>query len=69
VLTVRRRLTACGVQPVGSLQHVFAWCYVYGARAPTTGERFVLERPSLHAQTFHLLVDAFAEAFPDRVNS
>lgn len=44
-LTVRRRLTACGVQPVGSVQHVFEWFYVYGAVVPATGERFFLELP------------------------
>jgi hypothetical protein len=27
----RRRLTARGVQPVGSAHHVFAWFDVYGA--------------------------------------
>jgi hypothetical protein len=44
ILTVRRRrLTACGVQPVGAVQHIFDWFYIYGAVAPTTGERFFLE--------------------------
>jgi hypothetical protein len=38
LLTVRRRrLTARGVQPVGRVQHVFEWFYVYGAVEPTTG--------------------------------
>ena len=69
LLTVRRRrLTACGVQPVGSVQHVFEWFYVYGAVAPATGERFFLELPYLNADTFQLFVDAFAQAFPDSVN-
>jgi transposase len=69
LLTVhRRRLTACGVQPVGTVQHVFDWFYVYGAVAPTTGERFFLELPYLNAETFQLFVDAFAEAFPDSLN-
>jgi hypothetical protein len=35
----RRRLTARSVQPIGAVQHVFEWFYVYGAVAPTTGER------------------------------
>lgn len=66
LLTVRpRRLTACGVQPVGVVQHGFEWCSGYGAVAPTTGERFVLEWPYVNVQTFHLFVDAFAAAFPD----
>jgi hypothetical protein len=69
VLTVhRRRLTACGVQPMGPVQHVFAWFSVDGAVAPTTGERCLLEWPYLNAETFQLFVEAFAETFPDSVN-
>jgi len=69
LLTVRRRrLTAAGVQPVGSVQHVFEWFYVYGAVAPTTGERFFLELPYLNAETFPLFIDAFAGAFPESLN-
>jgi transposase len=69
LLTVRRRrLTAHGVQPVGSVQHVFEWCSVYGAVEPTTGERFFLELPYLNAESFQLFVDAFAAAFPDSLN-
>ena len=69
LLTVRRRrLTAHGVQPLGGIQHTFAWCYVYGAVAPATGEGFFLELPSLNADMFQLFVDAFAQAFPDSLN-
>jgi transposase len=69
LLTVRRRrLTARGVQPVGPVQHVFEAFYVYGAVAPTTGERFFLELPYLNADAFQLFVDAFAQAFPDSLN-
>ncbi len=69
LLTVRRRrLTACGVQPVGAVQHIFEWFYVYGAVEPTTGDRFFLELPYLNAESFQLFVDAFAEAFPDSLN-
>jgi transposase len=69
LLTVRRRrLTASGVQPVGSVQHVFEWFYVYGAVAPTTGERFFLELPYVNADSFQLFVDEFANAFPDSRN-
>ena len=68
LLTVRRRrLTACGVQPVGAVHHGFEWFYVYGAVAPTTGERFLRELPYLNAASFQLFIDAFAEAF-DSVN-
>jgi transposase len=69
LLTVRRRrLTASGVQPVGPVQHVFEWFYVYGAVAPATGERFFLELPYLNADTFQIFLDAFARAFPDSLN-
>lgn len=69
LLTVRRRrLTACGVQPLGPIQHVFEWFYVYGAVAPTTGERFFLELPYLNAEMFQLFIDAFGQAFPDSLN-
>jgi transposase len=69
LLTVRRRrLTACGVQPIGQIQHVFEWFYVYGAVAPTTGECFFLELPYLDADTFQLFVNAFAQAFTDSLN-
>jgi transposase len=69
LLTVRRRrLTARGVQPIGSVQHVFAWFYVYGAVEPTTGDRFFLELPYLNAAMFQLFVDAFAQAFPHSLN-
>jgi transposase len=69
LLTIRRRrLTARGVQPVGSVQHVFEWFYVYGAVEPTTGDRFFLELPHLNAEMFQLFVDTFAHAFPDSLN-
>jgi hypothetical protein len=41
---------------------------VYGAVAPTTGEHFFLELPYLHAETFQIFIDAFAEAFPESLN-
>jgi transposase len=68
-LTVRRRrLTARGVQPIGVVQHVFEWFYVYGAVAPMTGERCFLELPYLNAESFQLFIDAFAQAFADSLN-
>jgi hypothetical protein len=42
------------VQPVGAVQHVFEWWYVYGAVVPTTGERFFLELPYLNAEGFQI---------------
>jgi hypothetical protein len=69
LLTIRRRrLTARGVPPVGAIQHVVEGFDGYGAVAPTTGDRCFREWPSLNAQMFPLFVDAFAQAFPDRLN-
>jgi DDE superfamily endonuclease len=68
-LTIRRRRrTASGVQPVGLIQHPFEGLYIYGAVAPTTGERLFLEWPSLNAATFQLVIDVFAQASPDSWN-
>jgi transposase len=61
-------LTARGVQPIGTIQHVFQWFYVYGAVAPTSGEYFFLELPYLNADNFQIFVDAFAQAYPDSLN-
>jgi hypothetical protein len=55
------------VQPVGAVQHICEWCDVYGAVAPTTGGRFFLGLPSLNAEAFPLFIDAFAQAFLDRI--
>lgn len=52
------------MQPIGPVQPVFEWCYVYGAVAPLTGARFFLEQPYPNAEMFPLLVPLFAEAFP-----
>jgi transposase len=69
LLTVRRRrLTACGIQPIGAVQHVFEWFYVYGAVAPTTGERFCLALPYLNADMFQIFLEALAHAYPDSLN-
>jgi hypothetical protein len=35
---------------------------------PTTGDRFFLELPYLNTEGFQIFVDAFAAAFPDRLN-
>ena len=65
---VRRRITACGVQPVATVSHTFDYFYLFGAVAPTTGESFFLELPALNSGTFQLWLDHFAQAFPDSFN-
>jgi transposase len=65
---VRRRITACGVQPIATVTHTFDSFYLYGAVEPTTGESFFLELPYLNTQMFQVWVDGFAAAFPDSFN-
>jgi transposase len=65
---IRRRLTACGVQPLATVTHAFDNFSLYGAVEPTTGARFFLELPWLNTATFQLWVDHFAQAFPDSFN-
>jgi class 3 adenylate cyclase len=69
LLTIhRQRLTTRGVQPIGTVQHVFEWLSIYGAVGHTTGDRFFVELPDLNAEMFQLFVDAFAQAFRDSLN-
>jgi hypothetical protein len=65
---VRRRITACGVQPIATVTHQFAYFYLYGAVEPTTGDSFFLELPWLNTATFQLWLDHFAGAFPQSFN-
>jgi putative transposase len=65
---VRRRITACGVQPLTTVAHTFDYFYLYGAVEPTTGDSFFLELPSLNTEIFQLWLDHFAAAFPQTYN-
>lgn len=56
------------MQPVGIVQHGFQSFYLYGAAAPTSGERFFQERPALNADQFQRFLDAFSQAFADSLN-
>jgi hypothetical protein len=65
---IRRRITACGVQPVATVTHTFASFYLYGAVDPTTGDSFFLELPWLNTTAFQVWLDHFAGTFPDSFN-
>lgn len=65
----RRRLTARGVQPVGTVQHPGQSCYGDGAVAPTTGDHGFFSCPRLKSTTFQRVLAAVAQAYPDSVNS
>lgn len=64
----RRRITAKGVKPQGTLQHEYDNCWVYGSIAPTTGESFFLLLPTLSAEQMQIFVDEFAKAHPSTFN-
>ena len=61
---VRRRMTACGVQPVATVTHQFDNFSLYGAVDPTTGDGFFLALPYLNSRAFQVWLDGFAAAFP-----
>jgi transposase len=65
---VRRRITACGVQPVATVTYQFDNFYLYGAVEPTTGASFFRELPSLNSRAFQRWLDGFAAAFPESLN-
>jgi transposase len=64
----RRRITARGVKPIGTLQHDYDNCWLYGSIAPTTGERFFLLLPTLDADQMQLFLDEFAKAHSSTFN-
>jgi transposase len=65
---IRRRITACGVQPVATITPQFDNFYLYGAVEPTTGAHFFLELPYLNSRAFQLWLDGFAATFPESLN-
>ena len=62
--SVRRRVTACGVQPVATVTYQCDNFSLYGAVAPTTGASFFLALPSLNSRACQVWFDSFAAAFP-----
>jgi transposase len=65
---VRRRMTACGVQPVATVTHQFENFSLYGAVEPTTGASFFLALPYLNSRAFQRWLDGFAATFPESLN-
>ena len=65
---VRRRITACGVQPVATVTHQVDHFSLYGAVDPTAGDSFFLELPYLNSRAFQVWLDGFAAAFPASLN-
>ena len=61
---VRRRITACGVQPVATVTHQVDHFSLYGAVDPTAGDSCCLALPDLNSRAFPVWWDGFAAAFP-----
>jgi hypothetical protein len=60
----RRRMTACGVQPVASVTDQGEHFSLYGAVAPTTGASGFLALPDLNSRAFPWWWAGCAAAFP-----
>jgi putative transposase len=65
---IRRRITACGVQPVATVWQRFDNFYLFGAVEPLTGDSFFLELPLLNSAMFQLWLDDFARTFAASFN-
>jgi hypothetical protein len=65
---VRRRITACGVQPVATVWPRFDNFYLFGAVEPLTGDSFFLELPLLNSAMFQLWLDDFAHTLAASFN-
>jgi transposase len=64
----RRRLTACGIKPVGIVQQRFENFYLYGAIAPRSGDGYFLGLPKLNADHFQVFLEEFAHAHAQTLN-
>jgi hypothetical protein len=65
---IRRRITACGVQPVATVWQRFDNFYLFGAVEPMTGDSFFLELPLLNSAMFQLWLDDFAQTLAASFN-
>jgi hypothetical protein len=65
---LRRRITACGVQPVATVWQRFDNFYLFGAVEPMTGDSFFLELPLLNSAMFQRWLDDFAQTFAASFN-
>jgi transposase len=64
----RKKITACGVKPIGLVQWNFKAYYLYGAVAPQTGESFGWEFTHLDGLCFQIFLYQLAWEYPDNLN-
>ncbi|MER3433731.1 MAG: DDE endonuclease [Leptolyngbya sp. ERB_1_1] len=63
-----RRISACGVKPIGQWQWLFKAFWLYGAVESTTGEAFFLQFSHGDTVCYQRFLDEFSEAYSDSLN-
>lgn len=58
-----RKITACGVKPIGLVQWQFKATYLYGIVEPKTGEHFFFEFSHLNTDCFQVFLNLVSEHF------
>ena len=64
----RRKLTGCGVKPVGTTQWRFRYRWLYGVVDPRQGDSFVLEFSRLDSHCFERFLEEFSRQYPDELH-
>ena len=59
-----RSLTIKGVKPICSFQQVFKSTYLFGAFAPITGDKLLIEYPNCNADIFELFLNELSKENP-----
>jgi hypothetical protein len=65
---LKKKITACGLKPIGLVQWNFKAYYLYGAVAQQTGESFWLEFSHLDGLCFQIFLEQLAWEYPDNLN-
>ena len=60
-----RYLTASGVKPIVSYQHIFKTTYLYGSYSPINGDSFVWEINGVNTTIFESYLNEFSQYKPD----
>lgn len=58
-------LTASGVKPIVSYQHIFKTTYLYGSYSPINGDSFVWEIDGVNTAIFESYLNHFSQYKPD----
>lgn len=62
-----RKITACGIKPIGQVQWQFEATYFYGVVEPQTGESFFYEFTHLNTDCFQVFLNLVSQQFIDDV--